>query len=336
MKKLIAGIIIGCALTASTSVFANTIKEYILTRVDYPIVVKGKEYKNSDLPALNYQGNTYVPLKALGDVLGADVKWNQELSIVEIGANTMPTSESAPSYSSQLSGGVPILTQPSNTVATTNQPEVLNNYLTNAGSPAIKLQGVIYLPVHAGAEKYNVVAVWDASLNLIKFEKSDIQVKISGDMGSMEDGFIYQSNSYIKESIFVEASKQVQTQIEKDNQKLDADYPKFKELFVIEYKTLTSDNSVYVHANNHGSNDEDLKQFFDYLNKLGDLKKKYMEKYAVEIQLLNSQYPLDIRFNYYGTVNHFLADITVGIDGTIKQSYINEIANPNPDQSNIK
>jgi hypothetical protein len=37
------------------------------------------------LPLLNYQGNTYVPLKAVGDVLEANVKWNEHFKRVEIG-----------------------------------------------------------------------------------------------------------------------------------------------------------------------------------------------------------------------------------------------------------
>ncbi len=87
MKKLIAGIIIGSALTATTSVFADSIEQFILTKVNYPLIVKGKEYTNAELPVLNYQGNTYVPLKAVGDVLGTTVKWNDQLKRVEIDNN---------------------------------------------------------------------------------------------------------------------------------------------------------------------------------------------------------------------------------------------------------
>jgi hypothetical protein len=87
MKRFVAGIVIGSALAISTSVFADSIEQYILTKVNYPLVVKGKEYANADLPVLNYQGNTYVPLKAIGDVLGTKVNWNDQLKRVEIGNN---------------------------------------------------------------------------------------------------------------------------------------------------------------------------------------------------------------------------------------------------------
>jgi hypothetical protein len=85
VKKIMAGIVIGSALTLTTSVFADSIKEYILTKIEYPIMVNGSEFKSNELPALNYQGNTYLPLKAVGDVLGKPVKWNDQLKRVEIG-----------------------------------------------------------------------------------------------------------------------------------------------------------------------------------------------------------------------------------------------------------
>lgn len=91
MKKIVTGIVIGVGLTMTTSVFADSIKEYILTKVQYPLLVNGFEYKNAELPVLNYDGNTYVPLKAVGDVLGAEVTWNQGLKRVEINDKSQVT-----------------------------------------------------------------------------------------------------------------------------------------------------------------------------------------------------------------------------------------------------
>ncbi|MCR8642969.1 copper amine oxidase N-terminal domain-containing protein [Paenibacillus sp. N1-5-1-14] len=88
MKKVLIGVVIGSAVTLTTSAYADTIKEYILTKIDYPILVNGKEFKSNELPALNYQGNTYLPLKAIGEALGKPVKWNDQLYRVEIGQAT--------------------------------------------------------------------------------------------------------------------------------------------------------------------------------------------------------------------------------------------------------
>ncbi|WP_010278396.1 Gmad2 immunoglobulin-like domain-containing protein [Paenibacillus senegalensis] len=84
MKKLIIGIVIGASLTASTTILANTIKEYRLVEATYPIEVNTLEYNNAGLPVLNYEGNTYVPLQAISENLNTTVRWNQEKFAVEI------------------------------------------------------------------------------------------------------------------------------------------------------------------------------------------------------------------------------------------------------------
>jgi hypothetical protein len=98
LKKFVLGLALGCVLTAATSAFADPIKEYILTKIDYPIFVNGTEFKSEDLPALNYEGNTYLPLRAIGDVLGEPVKWNDQLKRVEIGTENSTAVQTQQQY----------------------------------------------------------------------------------------------------------------------------------------------------------------------------------------------------------------------------------------------
>lgn len=85
MKKFIIGIIVGIIIATTTSAYADSVKQFILTKVSYPLIVKGKVYDSASLPLLNFNGNTYVPLKAVGDLLGVTVNWNEKLNRVEIG-----------------------------------------------------------------------------------------------------------------------------------------------------------------------------------------------------------------------------------------------------------
>lgn len=64
--------------------FADTVKQYVLVKAGYPVYVNGQEYASGEQPILNYQGNTYVPMRSVGDILGADVRWNSELKRSEI------------------------------------------------------------------------------------------------------------------------------------------------------------------------------------------------------------------------------------------------------------
>ncbi|MFB0840956.1 stalk domain-containing protein [Paenibacillus oleatilyticus] len=93
MKKLIAGIVIGSALTMTATAGAAAVKQYILTEAPYPIVVNGKEYKDAAAPILNYEGSTYVPLAKLGDITGVNYKWNDAAKRVEIVTGTTSGSE---------------------------------------------------------------------------------------------------------------------------------------------------------------------------------------------------------------------------------------------------
>jgi hypothetical protein len=91
-KIKISYTILGFTLgTLMTTTFANnltneisSVKEFICHSVNYPIIVNGKELQ-TDKPILNYQGSTYLPLKVIGDNLGAKIKWNSTLIRVEIG-----------------------------------------------------------------------------------------------------------------------------------------------------------------------------------------------------------------------------------------------------------
>jgi S1-C subfamily serine protease len=71
MKKIIIPLLIllliSIPVTAKTSIFE-------LIQAQYPILVNGQAI-SSDNPVLNYQGITYVPLRAVLDITGAKTEW---------------------------------------------------------------------------------------------------------------------------------------------------------------------------------------------------------------------------------------------------------------------
>lgn len=84
MKKFVSGVLTGAILTSSLALAAT----YVAEDVSFKIFVNGQEFTSA--PALAINGSTYLPLRAVGDVLGIPVNWNSELNQVEVG--TMPTS----------------------------------------------------------------------------------------------------------------------------------------------------------------------------------------------------------------------------------------------------
>jgi len=88
MKKFICGLLVGLILSLSFAVYAA--EQFIADKATFPIFVNGKEWK-SDMPIVAINGSTYLPLKAIAELLDVKVKWNSELHRVEIG--DMPTAE---------------------------------------------------------------------------------------------------------------------------------------------------------------------------------------------------------------------------------------------------
>jgi hypothetical protein len=82
-KQLIIGILIGALVFGGIPAFAAS--QYILTQARYKIVVSGVEYTDTEYPILNYNGTTYVPLRAIGKLLGNEPRWNEEKRQVELG-----------------------------------------------------------------------------------------------------------------------------------------------------------------------------------------------------------------------------------------------------------
>lgn len=82
-RGFVIGLFAGCALMLAMPTMAATVK-YTLTEATYPIEVNGSAYADPQLPVLNYKGSTYIPLRAVGDVLGASVTWNEAKKKVEI------------------------------------------------------------------------------------------------------------------------------------------------------------------------------------------------------------------------------------------------------------
>lgn len=84
LKGFVIGAIVGGALMLAGSSLADSIRQYMLSDANYPVYVNNGVYLSEELPIMNYEGYTYIPMRAVGEVLGATVVWNDALHRAEI------------------------------------------------------------------------------------------------------------------------------------------------------------------------------------------------------------------------------------------------------------
>ncbi|MCL2773980.1 MAG: copper amine oxidase N-terminal domain-containing protein [Oscillospiraceae bacterium] len=80
LQGFIVGLILGVVLFTGT---AATAANYQALAATFPVYINGAEWQ-TDSPPIVIDGHTYLPLKALGDVLGVDIQWNSALFRVDI------------------------------------------------------------------------------------------------------------------------------------------------------------------------------------------------------------------------------------------------------------
>ena len=91
MKKFVCGLLVGILLSVSIVSFAAT-EQFTALKATFPIFVNGSAWQ-TDKPVVVIDGSAYLPLKALGDVLGVNVAWDAAQKRVVVGEVPADNSE---------------------------------------------------------------------------------------------------------------------------------------------------------------------------------------------------------------------------------------------------
>lgn len=156
MKRFLSGFLTGAIIFSMLGVFAVS---YVANPVDFKVLVNGEEFV-SDPPALEVEGRTYLPLRAMGDALGVPVTWNEELRQAEVG-NSAPVTEE-------------------------------NQYSRNNPAPINTVQTYTYESKYTPEKGYTVsVRVLDAVRGQKAYEDLLNEKKFGGIYKEPEDGYEY-------------------------------------------------------------------------------------------------------------------------------------------------
>lgn len=88
LKGFAIGVVVGALLMVSTFAVASSVNQFILARADYPVYVNNVLYEPAyldlELPMMKYKGYTYAPLRAVSELLGVQIDWDEVLLRVDI------------------------------------------------------------------------------------------------------------------------------------------------------------------------------------------------------------------------------------------------------------
>jgi hypothetical protein len=167
MKKLVSGLVIGGILATCPLTYAET-TSWIADMATFKVMVRGTEFI-SENPAVAVEGRTYLPLRAMGDVLGVSVEWNDELKQAEV-----DMAEKAPSTNSTIAPTKPTKTRWTATKATFKVMVRGKEFISE--NPPLVLDGRTYLPLRALGEVLGVSVEWNPELKQAEVDMKPAEV----------------------------------------------------------------------------------------------------------------------------------------------------------------
>lgn len=166
----------GMAVVLVSSLFMPTMgtakfkEETAKIRPDFTIVIDGRErnFKRADgsaAYALVYQDSTYLPLRAIGEVLGRNVNWNEATKTITL-EGKRAASDSSNRY---IAGKVKDVTVQIRTDFTIVIDGIAQQFRTSAGKAVYPLlyNGSTYLPLRAIGEIMDKEVKWNNSTKTV-------------------------------------------------------------------------------------------------------------------------------------------------------------------------
>lgn len=143
MKKVVLGFILGVITTISVTAIAANIEVFQAQKATFDIYIGNQKFQPEN-PAIVVEGRTYLPLRATGEALGAEINWNEELKRVEIekkGGEEMPKKEET--------------TQSKSTNEKSKVGDIFKEFKQILGATYIKeIEGEQYASIGAIGQKY--------------------------------------------------------------------------------------------------------------------------------------------------------------------------------------
>lgn len=162
MKKLLSIFVILCVLSTAMLAYSGP-TTWKAEKATFKVMVRGEVY-SSATPAIVVEGSTFLPLRAMGEVLGVSVEWNAKLNQAEVGMSEK-SKEDATNTQTELSESEKAIWKKASWKATKATFKVMvRGEVFNSKNPPIVVEGRTFLPLRVLGDALGVKVDWNEKL----------------------------------------------------------------------------------------------------------------------------------------------------------------------------
>lgn len=195
MRKIL-GILMVCILAAAgivTAYAVNSVTEEVNAqlRPDLKIVIDGNQcsFKNSEgkvIYPILYKGTTYLPLRAIGEIMGKNVNWDELSKTVTLSGEKTPSLNAAFDTSSLKNENINIQIRKDFKIVIDENTCSFKDVNGDAVYPVL-YQGSTYLPIRAIGEIMGKAVNWDNNSRTVTLGKQELTVTDADSFNTVSD-----------------------------------------------------------------------------------------------------------------------------------------------------
>ncbi len=170
MKKQIFAMMLSAAVLCGTAAAGWTAEADL--RPDIDVVIDGAERtfynaSGAEVHPISYQDTTYLPVRAIGELMGKNVNWDAATQTISIGGTRVTGTTSGTADRNARAQDISLTVRPEYTVVIDGVTRTFYDAKGREVQP-VEYQGSVYLPVRAIGELMGKTVDWDENTQTVK------------------------------------------------------------------------------------------------------------------------------------------------------------------------